>query len=103
MPGLLQRRDTVVPEAARPAPHDAVAVRELEPPRPLAALQAAEQEHGRNAERDRDDWLPPIALVLVLVQRQARAGLVPIDQTSVRRELGELRGRCRAAREAQYD
>src|SRR5438045_2718909 len=47
----LQRSDAVVTQTARPAENDDVAVREHEPLRPLLALQAAEQEHGRHAER----------------------------------------------------
>ena len=36
----------------------------------VAAVDPAEQEHGREAERDRDDGLREVALVRVAVERQ---------------------------------
>jgi hypothetical protein len=54
-------------------------------------FRAAEHEGRRQAERDRDDRLREVPLVTVLVQRQARTGLVEIDQAGIGIERGESR------------
>ena len=78
------------------------------PARFVAALQAAEQEDRRQAQRDRDDRRAEIVLVLVLMQRHAGAGLVAVDQARIRRKAvkprlgrrlcGQRAKRCRHGR-----
>jgi hypothetical protein len=90
---------TVIAQPARAAENDDVAMSDVEAQRPLLALHPAEQEHGRNAERDGHDRLAEVALVPVLMQGEARAGLVTIDEACVRRETRETGRVGRVARD----
>src|ERR1700730_736110 len=66
-----KRSDAVEEQPRRPAPHHDVAMRQPISLRLVAALQSAEQEDRRQAERYRDDRLTKILLVPVLMQRHA--------------------------------
>ena len=92
MPSRLQRRDTVIAKAARSAEHDDVAMLENDALHLILALLPAEQKGRRHAERHGDDRLAEVALVLILMQREARARLVTIDEARIGREAGESRG-----------
>ncbi|MNN62576.1 hypothetical protein D3C81_1778890 [compost metagenome] len=59
--------------------------------RPLAALQAAEQEQRRQAEGNRHDRLAQVAFVAVLMQAHARTGHIAIDQAGIRAKVDETR------------
>src|SRR5665213_2370499 len=67
---VVERLDAVKGQPRGAAPHGDVAAFQPEPARPVAAPRAAEQEHRRQPERDRDDGRREVALVLVLMQRQ---------------------------------
>src|SRR5262245_66540409 len=57
-----QGRDAVEGEPGRAAPHDDVAALEPGTARPILAARAAEEEHRRQPERDRDDGRREVAL-----------------------------------------
>src|SRR5581483_5984809 len=73
------------------APDDDVAAREPNAPRAHVALGASEKEYGRQPERHGYDGRAEVALVLVLMQRQSRAALVAIDETTVGSKAFESR------------
>src|SRR5690606_41137315 len=69
--GGFQGQHAVVAQAVLAAPGHHVAVVQRHPGGLVGALVAAEQENRRHPEGDRDDGGAEIALVPVLVQRQA--------------------------------
>src|SRR5690606_15121354 len=71
-----------------------VAMEQRYPLRPVLASGAAEQENRRHAQGYRYDGRAEIFLVLVLMQGQAAAGHVAVDQAGVRFECrkGRLLG-----------
>ena len=70
--GWFERHHTVVTESVRTAPDHDIAVEKLDAAGFVAALEAAEQEYGGNAERDRDDGLGEILFVGVAVKGESR-------------------------------
>src|SRR5262249_25656817 len=75
-----EQRDAVKEQPRRPAPHHDVAVFQPEALRPVAAPWSAPQENRGQAKRHRNNRLVEVFLVAILMQRQARAGLVAVDQ-----------------------
>jgi hypothetical protein len=55
----------------------------------VSSLQTAKKKSRRQAQRDRDNGLRKIALIFVLMQRQSRARLIPIDKARIRGEVWE--------------
>ncbi len=53
----------------------------------IGALETAKLENRRQSEGYRDDRVSKVPFVPILVQRQARTGLISIDQASVRTKL----------------
>jgi hypothetical protein len=94
-----ERQHAVIAQTVGSAPDERVAVPEQQALRLVRAPGAAEQEHRRQAERDRDDGRGEIALVAVLVQRQARAGGIAVDQAGIGDKARESGLQRRALRE----
>src|SRR5262245_66437664 len=100
MKAVGERTDAVIAQARGSAPHHDVAVNQTDRLRSIGAALAAEEKDGRQAQRYRDDGRRVVALVLVLVEREAGAGLVAVDEARVGREAGktsEIRGLGREA------
>src|SRR5689334_15094126 len=95
MPSRPQRQHTVITQPRRTAPDHDIAVLERDALRAIGAAQPAEQERGGESERYGDDRLSVIALVAVLMQRQACPRLIAIDEAGVRIEIIEPRLRRR--------
>jgi hypothetical protein len=91
----------VIAEPRGTAPDHYVAVHEPHPHRRALAGEPAEQEHRRDAEGHRDDRRRKVPFVAVLVQGQARARLVAIDQARVRLEGLVTGGRGGGARQLE--
>ena len=85
----LDRRHAVVAKARRGAPDDDVAVAKRHAHRPIRALQAAEEKRCRKSERDGHDRRVEVALVAILMQREAGAGNVAVDEACVGFEVSE--------------
>ena len=102
MLAILQHCNAVAAEPRRPAPDRNVTVTQRVFLYRIGALQSAELEGRGQAARNENDWIGEIALVLVMVQRQPRAGPVPVDQAGVGSEVGVagLRGRLGRRKEA---
>ena len=86
-----QRGDAMVGEPRFAAPDHHVAALQSHAARPVLARRAAELKDCGQPERDRDDGRGVVLLVAVLVQGEARAGLVTIDQAGVASEVGKAR------------
>src|SRR6185437_12852924 len=82
-----QGRDAVVPQTVGAAPDDDIAMPEGHAHLLVGPLRAPEQESRWQAERDGHDRMAEVPLVAVLVQRQSRAGIVPIHEAGIRYEL----------------
>ncbi|MND94861.1 hypothetical protein D3C80_870960 [compost metagenome] len=67
----------------------------------FVAGMPAELEHRWQTQRHRDDRLAVIALITVLMQAQAIAGFIAVDQASVRPEIAKACGRSGEGR--QFD
>src|SRR5579862_1724853 len=89
MVAFRQRRNTVIEQPRRPAPHRDIAVLQPKPARLVTSLQATKHEDRGQAQRDRDDRSAEIKFVLILMQGHLRPGNVAVDQTDVRRKSGE--------------
>src|SRR5581483_1980766 len=87
-----ERRDAVIEQPRRSAPHRDIAMLEAKAPRLVAPLQAAEHENRRQTERYRDNRRAEVEFILVLMQRHLRAVHVAIDQADLWRETGEAGG-----------
>src|ERR1700730_7398820 len=70
-----ERVDAVERQPGGAAPDHDIAALERDAPWPVTAFCAAEQEHRRQAERDRYDRLGKVLLVAILVQCQSCARL----------------------------
>src|SRR5690606_22728418 len=69
----------------------------------VGAMMSAKQEYGAHAQRYGYDGGVVVAFILVLVQRQARAGQVAIDQAGVGLEIVEAGSRgCLARHSCKY-
>src|SRR5258707_15175714 len=101
MVALGQRPDPMKGEPRRAAPHRDIAALEPESARPVVAAQAAEQENRGQAERHRHDRAIEGPLVLVLMQRQPRTGLIAVDQAGIGYEAVEARRRRSAGGEVR--
>ncbi len=75
MVALPERQHAVISQPRGSAPDNHVAVRQHHAHGCIRPLKTAEQEGGGKAQRDRDDRLTEVPLVLVLVQRQLCAGV----------------------------
>src|SRR5688500_13544168 len=80
---VLQRRDAVIEEASRSAPHRNVSALDQQPTKWIGALLPAPQEYGRDSQRDGDNRSPGILLVTVLVDAELGACDIAVDQASV--------------------
>jgi hypothetical protein len=76
----------MIAKTRRPTPNRNVAVPESELLYRVGSPEAAEMERRRQTQRHGDDRIVEIALILVLVKREARARPIAIDQTCVRAE-----------------
>lgn len=84
---FLQRCDAVVIEARRAAPDNNISVSQFDSDRFFRPGYPAEQEGGRDAERDRHNRLTEIFLVFILMQRHFSPGLVAVDKTGIGLEI----------------
>src|SRR2546421_2679621 len=73
------------------APNHHVCTAKTNAPHAIATMIAAEEKHRRQAERDGHDRLAEITLILVLMQREARTGGIPVDEAAIRLEAFEPR------------
>ena len=89
MLALLQGQNAVIEQPRRPAPDHDIAMEERHPQCLVAPAGTAELEDRRQAEGHRDDGMVVISLVLVLMQRESRPGLVAIDQAGIGAEALE--------------
>src|SRR5215467_14117341 len=85
---VLQFLHPVVAKTRRTPPDGNIAVLESELVHRIVASQPAKLERRRQTQRHGDDWMGEIALVFVLVERQARTRLVAVDQACIGAELG---------------
>src|SRR5437763_13536766 len=85
----------------RSAPYYDVAVRELEASGLIGSFETTEQEDRWDSERDGNDWLGEIFLVLVLMRRKARTDLVAINETCIRHEFRKSSFRRSRGREPE--
>src|SRR2546422_8238724 len=99
MMSLLERHDAVIPKSGGTSPDHHVAVSQRDATWRIRSMEPAEQEDGRQSERDRHDRRLEIPLVLVLVERQAGSRLVSVDEARVGSEAVESRARCRLGSE----
>ncbi|MNP36867.1 hypothetical protein D3C76_1302840 [compost metagenome] len=67
----------------------------------IAALEAAEQEHGRQPQRHRNDGRGVGLFVLVLMQRHFRARDIAVDQAGIGGELAKAGFQRRRLRQLQ--
>ena len=93
--------DAVIGQPRRPAPDRYVAALHADATRLIAALHPPEQEHGRKAERDRNDRRPKVLLIFILVQGEFGARSIAVDQAHIRLETGESGGSGGALGEVQ--
>src|SRR5439155_2968972 len=99
MMSLLERHDAVIPKSGGTSPDHHVAVSQRDATWRIGSMESAEQEDGRQSERDRHDRRLEVPLVLVLVERQAGSRLVSVDEARVGSEAVESRARCRLGSE----
>ena len=89
---VFERIDAVVMHPRRAAPDQHIAVLQWQALHRIAAVQAAPQKSGRQAERHRDDGRCQVCLVLIAVQGQLGTGLVAVDQAGVGHKAGVAGG-----------
>src|SRR5213593_3089384 len=99
MMSWLERHDAVIPKSGGTSPDHHVAVSQRDATWRIRSTEPAEQEDGRQSERDRHDRRGEILLVLVLVERQAGSRLVSVDEARVGSEAVESRPRGRLGSE----
>src|SRR5690606_8797092 len=87
----LQRQHAVVAQTGGAAEDDDVAVAERHAGGALRSLLATDQEYGRQAEGHRDDRRRVVLLVPVLVQAQAAARRIAVDEAGIGQEAGKAR------------
>ena len=93
-----ERRYAVKEQPRRAAPDHDVAMLQPVTVRLVGALRAAEQEDRGQPQRHRHDRRGKIQLVLVLMQRQLRAGHIAVDEAGFRLEAVEPGVRRRVGR-----
>src|SRR4030088_5866 len=86
---ILQRRNTVITQPRGTSPHKYISMCDLNALRFVTALQTAKEESCGQSQRDGDNRLHKITLILVLMQRQSRTGFIPIDEARIRDEVRE--------------
>ena len=74
----LEGQDAVIAKSGGTAPDDHVTMSQRHAARRVGSAQFPEQKDRRQSEGDGHDRGREITLVLVLMQRQARLGLVPV-------------------------
>lgn len=79
------------PQPVFPSPHHYIPMAEWNPLGPVRPLQTTEQEHRRQPQGNRNDWLAEVPFILVLVQAQPGARQVVVDQARIRDEPLEPR------------
>ena len=97
----LEGQDAVIAKSGGTAPDDHVTMSQRHAARRVGSAQSPEQKDRRQSEGDGHDRGREITLVLVLMQRQSRPGLVPVDETRVGREASEARPRRRLGSEVR--
>src|SRR5947208_17110446 len=103
MLAALQLGHAVISEPRHTPPHHRIAMPYHETPPSIAALRPAELEGGRQTHRHRDNRVPVVSLVPVLVQRQPGARRIAVDQARIRHKAGvagPIRGTARELAEA---
>lgn len=80
---------TVVDETGGASPDGYVAVLDADAARSVGSAEGSEEKGGGKAEGDGDDGLGVVLLVFVLVEREACAGFVAVDEAGVGFEVGE--------------
>ncbi len=73
----------MISETSGAAPDDDVAIFKTEAAGTLFARVATEEKCGGQAERDGDDGLMEILFVFVLMQGEASAGFIAIDEAGI--------------------
>src|SRR5579863_9768554 len=91
---VFERKHTVMAQARRAAPDHNIAMMQQHSPMRVGPRVATEQENRRQSERYRNDGCAEIAFVLILMQREARAGFVAIEQTRVGNKYREFGCSC---------
>jgi hypothetical protein len=84
---ILQRRNAVITQPRGTSPHKYISMYDLNALCFVRALQTTKEEDCGQSQRDRDNRLRKITLVLVLMQRQCRTGFIPIDKARIRDEF----------------
>jgi hypothetical protein len=92
MLSLFEGSYAVIHKARGPAPHDNVAVFEMQPAHRVGAALASPQEHGRNSQRDGDNRSPRIFFIAILMKAKLGARDIAVDQASVCILAGEAGG-----------
>ena len=85
MLSILERSDTVIDEARRPAPHHDVAMFDLKAPHWIGPPFAAPQEQGRQTQGNRNNRRPCVVLIAILVQTELGARDVTITATIMKK------------------
>jgi hypothetical protein len=85
-------QDPMMKESGRSAPDEHVAMLKWDASLSILSRIPAEQKHGGQSQRYRHDWSAELALIFILMQSQAGARYVTIDQTGVGSEVIESRG-----------
>src|SRR5450631_2264977 len=80
---VFQRKHAVMMQAGSAAPDHDIAVLQRYSTVSVRPGVAAEQENRRQAERHRHDGRAEITLVLVLMQSEPGAGLVPVHEACI--------------------
>src|SRR6266581_2207850 len=83
MKAFFEWHDAVIAKSRWASPNHHVAVGNWNSNRLVSALLSTVQKDRRKTERNRNDWLLEISLILVLMQREPCAGLIAIDEAGV--------------------
>ncbi len=88
---ICERGDAVIGHAGGSAPHRNIAALKPDAARAIPPGRGSEQKNGRQTQRDGNDGLGEIALVLILVERQSGPGLVTVHKADIGFETGVSR------------
>ncbi len=89
MDGWLQRHDAVKAKTRWASPYDDIAVLDGEALCFAGPLEPAKEKDGGNAQRNGDDGMAEVALILVLMQREFGTGMIAVDEAGVGSKPGE--------------